>query len=83
MLARLAVDRRYQRQGLGDALLKNAFLSVVSSAQLVAFRAVMVHALDDEAEVFYLKYGFRKAKGLERTLLLPTKTIVASLEAAI
>jgi len=45
-------------------------------------RAVMVHALDDEAEAFYLKFGFRAAKGLERTLLLPTRDIVASLAQA-
>ncbi len=37
---------------------------------------------DDEAEAFYLKYGFRKAKAGAH-LLRPTKTIVASLEAAI
>lgn len=79
LLARLAVDRRYQKQGLGLALLRNALLSVISTSQLVAFRAVMVHALDDEAEVFYAKFGFRAAKGLERTLLLPTKDIAAAL----
>ncbi|MDM9629079.1 GNAT family N-acetyltransferase [Rhizobium sp. S152] len=83
LLARLAVDRRYQRDGLGKALLKNALMAVVSSAQLVAFRAVMVHALDDEAEAYYAKFGFRYAKGLERTLLLPTKDIVASLAQAV
>lgn len=81
LLARLAVDRRYQGQGLGGALFKNACLAVISSSQLVAFRAVMVHALDDEAEAFYLRYGFRRAKGLERTLLLPTKDIAVSLQA--
>lgn len=82
LLARLAVDARYQGQGLGAALFKNALLSVISTSQIIAFRAVMVHALDDEAERFYLKYGFRVAKGLERTLLLPTKDIVAALGAA-
>ncbi len=82
LLARLAVDRRSQGMGLGKALLKNALLAVVSSSQFVAFRAVMVHALDDEAEAFYLKFGFRTAKGLERTLLLPTRDIVASLSQA-
>lgn len=82
LLARLAVDRRYQKQGLGLALLKNALLAVLSTSESVAFRAVMVHALDDEAEAFYARFGFRAAKGLERTLLLPTKDIAASLQAA-
>jgi len=83
LLARLAVDRQYQGQGLGRALLKNALLAVVSSSQLVAFRAVMIHAIDEDAERFYGKFGFRAAKGLERTLLLPTKDIALSLQAAI
>ena len=82
LLARLAVDRRYQGQGLGAALLRHALLSVLAAMETVAFRAVMVHALDDEAERFYLKYGFRSAKGLERTLLLPAKDIAAALAAA-
>lgn len=81
LLARLAVDRGHQRQGLGGALLKNALMAVISSAQIVAFRAVMVHALDDEAETFYRQYGFRAAKGLERTLLLPVRDIAASVNA--
>lgn len=83
LLARLAVDRSHQGKGLGTALLKNALLAVVSSSQLVAFRAVMVHALDDEAETFYQRYGFKSAKGLKRTLLLPVKDILASIEEAI
>ncbi len=81
LLARLAVDAKYQGQGLGAALLKNALLSVVSAAQAVAFRAVMVHALDKESETFYRKFGFVDAKGIEGTLLLPTQEIMASLPA--
>jgi GNAT superfamily N-acetyltransferase len=83
LLARLAVDKNCQGQGLGAALFRNAVMSVMSTSQLVAFRAIMVHALDDEAESFYLKYGFRRSKGLERTLLLPTKDIAASLQSAV
>lgn len=82
LLARLAVDRGYQRQGLGAALFGSACLAVISTSEVIAFRAIMVHALDDEAENFYLRYGFLRAKGLERTLLLPTKDIAASLQAA-
>lgn len=81
LLARLAVDEKHQGKGLGAALLENALLSVVSAAQAVAFRAVMVHALDKEAETFYRKFGFVDAKGIGGTLLLPTQQILSSLPA--
>lgn len=79
LLARLAVDRNHQGKGLGGALLKNALLAVVAASETVAFRAVMVHALDDDAAAFYGRFGFRAAKGLERTLLLPINDVRASL----
>ncbi|MDR9808233.1 GNAT family N-acetyltransferase [Rhizobium hidalgonense] len=82
VLARLAVDADYQRNGLGRALLKNALMSVVSAAQVVAFRAVIIHALDDDAVTFYKKFGFQETKNMERRLILPTKDIAASLNEA-
>jgi GNAT superfamily N-acetyltransferase len=78
LLARLAVDRRHQGRGLGAQLLKAALLSAVAGAEHVAFRAMMVHALDDDAGRFYAKYGFRAAKGSERTLLLPLKDVLSN-----
>lgn len=82
LLARLAVDRNHKGRGLGAALLRNALMAVVSTSETIAFRAVMVHALDDDAALFYAKFGFREARGLERTLLLPVKDIIASLAQA-
>lgn len=82
VLARLAVDAEYQGNGLGKALLRNALMSVVSAAQVVAFRAVIIHALDDEAVTFYKKFGFQETKNMERRLILPTKDIAASLNEA-
>ncbi|MBD9640724.1 GNAT family N-acetyltransferase [Ensifer sp. ENS07] len=81
LLARLAVSVPHQGNGLGKALLKNALMSVVSAAQLVAFRAVVVHALDEDAEKFYKRHGFQETKNMERRLILPAKDIVASLAA--
>lgn len=81
VLARLAVDTNHQRRGLGPALLKNALLSVVSASQLVAFRGVVVHAIDDDAVKFYRKYHFQETKGMERRLILAANDIVASLAA--
>lgn len=79
VLARLAVSKQHQGRGLGPALLKNALLSVVSAAQLVAFRAVVVHAIDDDAMSFYKKFAFQETKGMDRRLILPAKDIAASL----
>jgi GNAT superfamily N-acetyltransferase len=79
VLARLAITREHQGKGLGPALLRNALMSVVSAAQLVAFRAVVVHAIDDDAINFYTKYHFQETKGMERRLILPTRDIIASL----
>lgn len=79
LLARLAVNRGDQGQGLGASLLRHALLAALTAAETVAFRAVMVHALDGNAEAFYRKYGFRSAKGLERTLLLPMDEIAKAL----
>ncbi|MEO3998832.1 GNAT family N-acetyltransferase [Mesorhizobium sp. CAU 1732] len=79
VLARLAVTKQHQGRGLGPALLRNALMSVVSAAQLVAFRGVIVHAIDDDAVRFYTKYQFQPTKGMERRLILPTKDIVASI----
>ncbi len=79
VLARLAVARDHQGKGLGQALLKNALMSVVSAAQLVAFRGVVVHAIDDDAMSFYSKYHFQVTKGMQRRLILPMRDIVASI----
>ncbi|UPT53397.1 acetyltransferase [Synechococcus phage Yong-M2-251] len=79
LLARLAVTDGHQKRGLGSALLKNALLSVVSAAQAVAFRGVVVHAIDDDAVKFYSRFHFQETEGMERRLILPASDIVASL----
>lgn len=81
LLARLAVTQEHQGNGLGKALLKNALMSIVSAAQVVAFRAVVVHVIDEDALQFYKKHGFVETKGMERRLILPAKDIIASLKA--
>jgi GNAT superfamily N-acetyltransferase len=81
LLARLAIDRSAQGGGLGGLLLRHAFETAVLSAESVGSRAILVHALDDAAQRFYLHYGFRPAKNAERTLLRSLKDIAASLAA--
>lgn len=58
VLGRLAVDSGYHGQGLGADLLQNAILRTTRLAQEVGIRALIVHALHDQARSFYLYHGF-------------------------
>lgn len=58
LLARLAVDHRWQGQGVGKALIKDAMLRTLQAAEIAGIRAFAVHAKDEEARRFYLKFDF-------------------------
>ncbi len=58
ILARLAVDRTAQSKGLGKALLFDALTRIEEAAEIVAVRAVLVHAIDEEAKRFYEHFEF-------------------------
>jgi GNAT superfamily N-acetyltransferase len=58
VLGRLAVDRAYQGHGLGSALLRDALLRTLSAASIVGIRAVLLHAMSDDARRFYERAGF-------------------------
>lgn len=79
VIGRLGVDRMYQGHGLGRALLKDALLRIVHASELVGARAVLVHAVDQEAVPFYARYGFRAFPTNAQTLFLPIDEIVAEL----
>lgn len=70
ILARLAVDRRSQGQGVGPRLLANALERICSAAEDVAVRAVLVHAVDERAARFYERFGFRANTTTPRTLMV-------------
>ena len=64
------------------ALLHNALLLVISSSQLVAFRAVVFDGVDEQAKRFYEHSGFFPIKRMEMKLILSTADILkSSLEA--
>jgi predicted N-acetyltransferase YhbS len=70
VLARLAVDARYQRQGIGAGLVKDAVLRTIQAADIVGARAMLIHALSDEAKKFYEKWGFKASDVDPMTLML-------------
>ncbi|NII73805.1 putative N-acetyltransferase YhbS [Dyella sp. SG562] len=58
VLGRLAVDRAWQRQGLGRALVRDACLRMGHAADAIGIRGMLVHALSHEARAFYCHVGF-------------------------
>lgn len=79
VLARLAIDRQHQGQGLGRALFQDAARRVIHAADAIGLRGLLVHALSEEAKAFYLKLGFDPSP-LEPMTLMVT---VADLKAAL
>lgn len=74
VLARLAVDHRAQGIKLGAALLQDAVNRTVNVAQNAGVRALLVHALHDQAKRFYEHYGFQASPLHPMTLMLRVNT---------
>jgi GNAT superfamily N-acetyltransferase len=58
LLGRLAVDRRRKGQGLGKALLLDALMRAAQAADTIGIRAMLVHAIDEDAKRFYQHFNF-------------------------
>jgi GNAT superfamily N-acetyltransferase len=59
VLGRLAVDRSVQGAGLGADMLRDAVMRAASVAENAGVRALLVHALGEQAKNFYLRHGFQ------------------------
>ena len=70
VLGRLAIDQDYQGQGLGRALLRDAVLRILQAADIIGVRAILVHALWEEAKRFYEKCGFTASPINPLTLMI-------------
>lgn len=73
VLGRLAIDQRYQQQGLGKGLLKDAILRTIQVADIAGVCCLLVHAISESAKEFYLHHGFVTSPLESRTLLLTLK----------
>lgn len=58
VLGRLAVDEKYQGCGIGRGLLRDAILRTVQAAEIAGIRAMLVHAISEDAKRFYEACGF-------------------------
>lgn len=79
VIGRLAVDKPLQGKGLGRAILKDALSRIVKASEMVDAKAVIVHAVDQEAVPFYARYGFHPFPLGNQTLYLTINEVIASL----
>jgi len=73
LLARFAVDSRYQKQRWGGKLLREAVMRTMLISQVIGVRGLVVHALNDDAIAFYQRFGFVESPLQPHTLVLPLR----------
>ena len=79
VIGRLAIDRADQGRGLGKSLLRDAVSRTLQAAAIAGIRAILLHAISEDAKRFYVHCGFSESPldpmtmmisvtGAERTL---------------
>jgi GNAT superfamily N-acetyltransferase len=75
VIGRLARDLSYQGRGLGTDLLQDALTRILAASRIIGIRAVLVHALDDEAVKFWTANEFIECPVGSKIFYLPIETI--------
>ena len=79
LIGRLAVDRVLQGRGLGADLLSDAVRRCCAAADIADARAIIAHAIAEEAAQFYVHHGFLRSGLGELVMILPIETARTSL----
>lgn len=82
LLARLAVDVSVSGRGVGAWLLRDAMVRTLAASETIGVRAMLVHAIDDEARAFYLRHGLEPSHTNPLHLTILIKDIAMALDAA-
>lgn len=68
ILGRLAFDQTLQGRGLGAAALRDAVERTQAAGAILGIRGLLVHALSEEAKLFYEYHGFVASPSRPMTL---------------
>jgi GNAT superfamily N-acetyltransferase len=75
VLGRLAVDHRWQGQGIGAGLLRDAVRLTFEAYEIAGIQALLVHAKDEDSKRFYLHHGFAASTIEPMTLMARLKDL--------
>ena len=75
LIGRLAVDERHQGRGIGRYLLMDAFTRALAASAAIGIYAVVVDAINEKAQAFYRRYGFKAFPETPNRLFIPLKTV--------
>lgn len=74
LLARLAVDQRFQGRRIGRHLLRDAIARAVTASESIGAACLVIHSRDDAARAFYLANAdFQESPVNRLHLVLPMK----------
>jgi GNAT superfamily N-acetyltransferase len=80
LFGQLAVDRHYAGKGIGSALLRHALERCVLASHAIGGRAVIVRAIDREAEAYWQSCGFIPSQSDSSVLFRSIQDIAAWVE---
>ena len=75
LLGRLAVDRMAQGHGVGKMLLVDALKRTLAVSDEIAIYALVVDAINEQAQGFYEQFGFSLPGARGRRLFLPLQQV--------
>ena len=82
VIGQLAVDVRYQRRGIGGAVVHDALRTALLVSQLAGWRLLAVNPDGETAAKFWEKFDFSRVPGISPPLMALTQTRVRRLLAA-
>ena len=74
LIGRLAVDVSAQGKGIGKVLLSNAIKRTLAISSDIGMYAIVVDAINEQAESFYMQYGFAHLASEGKRLFLSLKS---------
>ena len=79
VIGRLAIHRDWQGQRIGRALLRDAVLRTLNAAEVAGVRAILVHAISEDAKRFYQSCSFVESPTNPMTLVVTLEDIKKAL----